>query len=329
MPIPAVKRLVDGSQPPPRPGPPQRVHWQHTYASITGSNGEGEEIPLTGYSGNRWPAIFMQDGATGLDTPPYELHADDSPNLDGGLFRGVRATQREIMIPVYIYGIDRRTLLEQKRELARALNPKNGYCVLKFTESDGQARYLNAYYKGGMEGNESSDQSGFRWIKYALLLTAYDPWFYSDEMRVAKWSFGQGVPFLGRPFLPLRLSEGYKSAVTLPVYNPGDVEAWPVWEISGPVKSFRITSQTGQKFGIPSATSGGDVIALGRTLRIDTRPGVKTLKDDRGTNYYPDMEADPKLWSIPSGDSTMTVDVVAGSGQATVTLTFKPRYDSY
>ncbi|MFJ5882676.1 phage tail domain-containing protein [Kitasatospora cineracea] len=305
------------------------MHWQHTYVSITGSNGEGEEIPLTGYSGIRWPAILIQPGATGLDVPPYELHSDDSPNLDGGMYRGTRATQREIMIPVYIYGIDRKSLLDQKRELARALNPKNGYCVLKFVESDGQARYLRAYYKGGMEGNEAADQSGFRWIKYVLLMTAFDPWFYSDEMQVAKWSFGKGVPFLASTFFPLTLSEGFESAVTLPIYNPGDVEAWPVWEITGPVKSFRITSPSGQSFGIPAPASGLEVIAAGRTLTVDTRPGVKSVKDDLGVNYYPDLAANPKLWNLPAGNSSASIDVVAGSGQASVRLSFRPRYDSY
>ncbi|MFD8088974.1 phage tail family protein [Streptomyces malaysiensis] len=329
MPIPAVKPSLDAGSPDPRPLPPQRVHWEHTFVSITGSCGEGEEIPLTGFSGKDWPSYFMQAGATGLDMPPFELHSDDSPNLDGGMYRGTRATQREIMLPVYIWGVDRRSLKDQKRKLLTSLNPKNGYCVLKFIESDGQPKYLYAFYKAGLEGNESEDAAGFRWLKIGIQMTAFDPWFYSDNLHVAEWNFGDGAPFLGPKFFPLNLSEGHPSTTELPVINPGDIEAWPVWEITGPVQSFKFTNQAGKSFGIDKQPGGGDVVASGRKLIIDTRPGYKTLLDDQDTNYYPLLAANPQLWSVPSGRSMTTINLVSGDGAAHVRMTLTPRYESY
>src|SRR5690606_38389130 len=123
--------------------------------------------------------IFMMPGATGLDAPPFELHADDSPNLDGGMFRDARAVAREIMIPVYLHGIDRRTIREIKSRLVSSLNPKKGYCILKFIEGDASPRYLKCYYKSGMEGSEAQDQAGFTWKKFGIQLVAYEPYFYS------------------------------------------------------------------------------------------------------------------------------------------------------
>ncbi|WP_406153569.1 phage tail family protein [Streptomyces anulatus] len=329
MPIPAVKPALDADAPDPRPLPPQRVHWEHTFVSITGSNGEGEEIPLTGFSGKDWPSFFMQAGATGLDMPPFELHSDDSPNLDGGMYRGTRATQREVLLPIFIWGVDRKTLKDQKRKLLASLNPKNGYCVLKFMESDGQPKYLYAYYKAGLEGNESEDSAGFRWLKIGIQMTAFDPWFYSDRLQVAEWDFGQGDAFFGASFLPLNLSQGFPSEVTLPVVNPGDIEAWPVWEITGPVQSFNFTGPDKKSFAIDLQSGGGDVVPTGRTLTIDTRPGYKTLKDDQGANYYPLLAANPQLWSVPAGKSTVSIKLVSGSGVAHVRMTLTPRYESY
>lgn len=312
-----------------KPIVPVPVDWQHTYVSIRGANGQGEEIPLTGIKSGSWPAIVLQPGVSGLDLPPFELHADESPNLDGSMFRETRAAARQVLLPVFVYGIDRRTLREFKRKLANALNPKKGYCVLTFIEQDGVPRRLYCYYAGGMEGNESSNAAGFRWITYGLQLTAMDPWFYGDSEQAAKWSFGTAVPFLGNPFLPIKLSPGTSATGTLTIDNPGDIEAWPVWTITGPLKSFEFTGPDGSRFGIPAQTGGADAIQLGRTVTIDTRPGYKTVRDDVGTNYFPLMNEAPALWSLPPGESKVETDLVAGSGTPEVTVSFIPRYATY
>jgi hypothetical protein len=308
--------------------------------SIQGKNGEGEEIPLTNFSNSRWPGIVMMPGATGLDAPPFELHADDSPNLDGGIFRDARAVAREIMLPIYLHGIDRRTIRDLKSRLVSNLNPKKGFCVLKFIEGDAVPRYLRCYYKSGMEGSEAVDQAGFTWKKFGIQLTAYDPWFYSDDIQVAQWDFGGGEPFLSttEAFYPLRLNAGMVSGSEVIVQNPGDVEAWPRWELTGPIKGFNFESpefelpngtKTKSSFGVTAPGDGSNTIPGGRTLTVDTRPGFKSLRDDLGTNYWPELAPNPQLWAIPEGESTCTVDIVPGSSTAKVRLVFQPRYEGY
>lgn len=328
MPIPALPAIPVSEA---RPGTPVPVpeRWQHTYVSIQGANGQGEIIPLTGLGSGSWPAIVLQPGVSGLDLPPFELHADDSPNLDGSSFRSVRATARQILLPVFVYGIDRRTLRQFKRKLANALNPKAGYCVLTFIEQDGVPRRLQCYYAGGMEGNESSDAAGFKWVTYGIQLTAMDPWFYGDTEAVTKWAFGTSQPFLASPFFPLKLGAGEQVTNTIKVTNPGDIEAWPVWTITGPLKSFEFIGPDGSKFGIPAQAGGANALQPGRTLTVDTRPGYKTLLDDQGTNYFPLLDSAPSLWSVPPGTSTVTANLVAGSGTPMVSARLVPRYATY
>jgi hypothetical protein len=296
--------------------------------SIRGANGDGEEIPLTGLSSPTWPAIVMQPGASGLDLSPLELHADDSPNLDGSIFRSARRAAREIMLPLYIHGIDRRTLRDLKRRLAMALDPGAGYCVLTFIEGDSQPRHLRCYYKGGMDGNEATDSAGFTWIKYGLQLIAYDPYFYSPDLHVATWTYGGTVPFLDadQPLYPVRLSQGVLDT-HVPVVNPGDVPSWPRWEIAGPVRSFELTSPTGERFGITPAE--GNAVAHGRVLTVDTRPGYKILTDDAGMNYWPALDPTPQLWAVPPGRSVVGLGVVSAGTTASVRLTLRPRYMTY
>ncbi|WP_245876548.1 phage tail domain-containing protein [Streptomyces uncialis] len=307
------------------------MDWGFTYVSIRGSNGQGEEIPLTGFANREWPAVFMQAGATGLDAPPVELFSDESPNLDGSIFRDSRTAAREVMIPVFLYGIDRSTLRQLKRRLVSALNPENGYCVLKVMEASTPARYLYCYYRGGLEGDEGQDRSGFRWIRYGIQLSAFDPFFYSDDLQVAQWTFGGGTPFLRQDggLFPLSLSQGGIPRSSIPIVNPGDVKAWPVWEIRGPVKAFKFTAQDGASFGIKARPDSSDIVPDGRVLTVDTRPGHKTLKDDRGKNYYPLLDSSPALWPVPSGSSTAGVELVASAGSASLRLTLRPRYETY
>jgi hypothetical protein len=334
MPIPAGPYIPEDGKWGQNPLVPVPVNWQHTYVSITGGNGEGEEIPLTGLTNGAWPAIVLQPGASGLDMPPYELHTDDSPNLDGAIYRGARAAARPVLLPLYVYGIDRQTFLAFKRKLANALNPKNGYCVLTFIEQDGVSRRLQCYYMSGMEGSETVDAAGFTWISYGIQLTAVDPWFYGDVKLDAHWSFGQSYPLLANPFLPLKLSSGTPASGSLIVENPGDIEAWPVWTITGPLKSFEFTGpavpgEDPSSWGIPAQPGGADCLPAGRTLTVDCRPGWKTVTDDVGTNYFPLLDANPVLWSVPSGTSTVQADLVSGSGTPTVKLEILPRYATY
>ncbi|MFF4215426.1 phage tail family protein [Streptomyces nondiastaticus] len=250
--------------------------------------------------------------------------------MDGSIYRSARAAAREVMLPVYLYGVDRGSLKELKRKLISALSPKRGHCVLKFVEADSQVRKLYCYYKDGLQGNESQDNAGFRWIKYGIQLTAFDPYFYGDDLQVAEWNLNQGQGFLrtDKGLFPLRLSRGILADQQIPVINPGEVEAWPVWQIRGPVRAFRLTSPDGQAFGITAPGESTDAVAAGRVLTVDTRPGRKTLVDDQGKNYWPLLDPGPSLRPIEPGKSAVDVRLTAGNGPASLRLMLRPRFES-
>ncbi|MER6086532.1 phage tail domain-containing protein [Streptomyces bluensis] len=275
----------------------------------------------------------MQPGATGLDMPPFALFSDDSPNLDGAIYRSARAAAREVMIPVHLHGVDRQTVNALKRKFFQALNPKRGYCVLRFTEGSGRTRLLSTYYKGGMEGAEGTDSAGFSWAKYGLTFSAFDPWFYQDTWQTTRWAFGAGDPFLSttRTFFPMQLSDGVLGGAgeALVISNPGDIEAWPVWKLYGPIKSFSLKGPGGDTVEASPPADGTDLVATGRVLTIDTRPGKKTVKDDLGANYWGKLDTNPQFWSVEPGSTNASVSVVTGSGKAAVALTFQPRYASF
>ncbi|MCY0962732.1 phage tail domain-containing protein [Streptomyces sp. H27-H5] len=301
--------------------------------TLIGNNGEGEPIPLTDFNGPQWSSIFIQPGATGLDMPPFGLFSDESPNLDGSIYRSARATAREVMIPVYLHGYDRESINNLKRKLFQALNPKRGYCLIRFTEGVNRVRQLTAYYKGGMEGSESVDASGFRWAKFGLTFSAMDPWFYPTRAQSTRWDFGAGEAFLSasRAFIPVQLAAGVMGVPEddITISNAGDIEAWPIWKLSGPIKSFSLRGPEGDLIKASPPEDGSDLVPLGRTLTIDTRPGRKTVKDNTGLNYWATLDTNPQFWSVEPGETNAKVSVVAGTSNASVVLSFYPRYASF
>lgn len=332
MPIPILPKPLPQPVIPPRPLP-RPVEWGPTHVTLIGANGEGETIPLTEGVSDALTSIIMQPGATGLDMPPFGLFSDESPNLDGSIYRSARAAAREIMIPVYLRGHDRQSINQLKRRLFQALNPKRGYCLIRFTEGDDRARQITAYYKGGMEGSESVDTAGFTWAKYGLSFSAMDPWFYPDRSQSTRWDFGAGDPLLSTTasFFPMHLSSGVMGVPEdkITISNPGDIEAWPVWKLYGPIKSFSLTGSAGELIKASPPEDGSDLVPVGRVLTIDTRPGRKTVKDDHGLNYWAALDTNPEFWSVEPGDTTAHVSVVAGTDRAAVVLSFYPRYASF
>lgn len=313
--------------------PPAHVRWGPTSVSIIGNNGKGAEIALTNFTTPAWPGIFMLPGATGLDMPSFAVFSDDSPNLDGATYRSARASAREVMLPLYLHGIDRQTINALKRQLFLALNPKRGYCILRFREGDGSTRELTAYYKGGMEGSEGTDTAGFTWARYGLTFTAMDPWFSAATPQTIRWSFGQSPPLLSTTasVFPLHLAAGGMGGAgnLYALDNPGDIESWPVWTLKGAIKAFELTSSDGRTIKASPRADSTDLVPADRTLTIDTRPGRKTVRDDLGTNYWTLLDVNPDFWQIEPGVSTATLKITTGSTNAMVTLTYYPRYASF
>jgi hypothetical protein len=160
-----------------------------------------------------------------------------------------------------------------------------------------------------------------------------DPCFYPTRSESMRWTFGAGSPLLSTsvPFFPMHLVDGVMggNGEHLTIVNPGDIEAWPIWQLHGPIKSFALTSPSGDSVKAPAPSDGSDLVATGRMLTIDTRPGKKTVADNLGNNFWGKLDTNPRFWSVEPGETEVSVSVVTGSASAAVALSFYPRYASY
>lgn len=272
--------------------------------------------------------IITLPGIKGFDAPPFQLSYDEQPALDGGYARHVRATSREVFVPLLLFADSRPDLLALKRGFLAALNPTYGPCRITVTEGDASSRFLDAYYVSGAEGDEGQDNAGFVWIKYGLVFRAMDPYWYSG--RTVERTFqavGEELrPFFSNPFFGLNINRTYSLNQETRLTVSGDVEAWPEWTITGPMDQAtftRIDADGEASFTLDTSLATGD------TVYIDTRPGRKQVTLlSTGQNLWDSLGANPHLWSVKPGENIVRIEIAGTGNESSVRLSYRPRYVS-
>ena len=280
--------------------------------SITGTNGDTIEFGSDGF--------ILETGLRGFGVPAPVLRIDKSA-ADGGVFRYSKRDIREIDFPIVVVA-DSSDELEAN--LRRLSNIFKGAITLKVTYESGVAYELICYYNGGAETTRGEDASDLhaRWV---VILQAPQPfWTRSVPEQFSVTANAGGARGL------LSAATGFKSLTRLlvktsqalgsiTVQNNGDVPAPVVWQIKGPTTSVAITLG-GVGFTYSETT------AIGDTITIDTEAG--TVVNQNGTNKYAFLAAAPKLFSIPSGISTVSI-TATGSDTTNTKISgfYSPRFE--
>ncbi len=258
-------------------------------------------------------------GLQGRFMPPVEFVEDDVPNQDGNQLREVRVRPREVALPLDVQGADAADLRIQLRSLLRMFNPKRGNGRLRVTSPDGTVRELTCRYRQGLELQEAFE-AGLGTQRSVVVFRANDPYWYDTAPTSVTYRTAPASPFLGDPFLPLRLSSDTilgEQTVT----NDGDVLAWPVWTVHGPATSVRLTNvTTGLVIDLPVA------LTATQSVVIDTRPFRKTVRRDDGTNLYGSLTDASALWPLPEGASTVRAELPGATSATYVTLVYARRW---
>ncbi|MDL4812822.1 phage distal tail protein [Actinomadura opuntiae] len=281
----------------------------------------GRAWPLDGSSG-----IHRQPGRKGFHAPTYVHYRDESPMVDGAFWRGVRASVRELFIPIVIIGQTRAELLATRRALIASISPRRGECTIVSAQPDGTRRMIGARYVSGMEGEEGKGPWGVLLMSYGLTFVADAPYFYSDPIPL-EWGSGD----VTRTELPIPGDDGAYEVVSASqilgsssVVNPGDVDAYPVWEFNGPFTEIALTNLTSGKSMTLTHTAGTPA----DTLTIDTTPGQTAVVDQAGANQWDSLSAGYSLWPLVPLQNDLSIEV---SGSTTLTgarMTYRPRYES-
>lgn len=256
-------------------------------------------------------------GVDGRFMPPVELLDDEVPEQDGSRPRGVKVKAREVTLPLTVFGADEAGLRARVRLLMRQFDPTRGAGVLRCTAVDGTMRELVCTYSDGMTGKEFAGETGVRWQRLLLVLRAHAPYWQDTAPTDLTYRTAAQGAFLSAAFLPVKLT-GDTLLGTQTLTNDGDRTAYPVFTIRGPAASFTLANDTtGESFTYEAALADGEV------LTIDTRPFVRTVRLENGTNRYAQLSIGSVLWHLPPGPSSIRLDLVGSTAASFVTVSFR------
>lgn len=272
--------------------PPPKVRpfnsYRHTWTGPDGSVW-GLSDPSTG-------VFLVRDGIVGLHLPPVERHVSESPGSYGSRFRGSRVQARPIEWLVHVYSdTDSVEWMERDRAFWGSFS-FNEPGTWEVQAPNGKARRIRCRLDSDGGYSFGHDPAGKGWATYPVNLIADEPFWRGDPVS-REWPGNpdEGLLFNeldgGAPPFFISNSTSAGGAVMM---NPGDVEAWPVWTVTGPAAGVTVTVDGGT-VGLPD-------LSAGQTLVVNTDPRVATAI----VNGTTDKSAQATPWDprpIPPGES--------------------------
>jgi hypothetical protein len=274
-----------------------------TIETITWTDPDGASTTLTDVA-----------GITGRGLPPVDFQDLVVPLQPGSSFRSVRDKARDLVVPILILGDSKTDYRTQLRDLAAQLHPSTSPGVLQVDTVDGLTRELDAWYVDGFQWVEETPN----WMVPSLLFRACDPYWRDADWTQVDYTTGTVATFF--PFFPLRLSssEVFASAT---IDNDGDVDTWPVWNITGPGSGLILRNLTTGLLLSLTATLGA-----GESVEIDTTPGAKTVTKNDGTNLFGSLSTDSELWALAAGSNSIQIELTGATSASVVSLRYRRRY---
>ncbi|MGW0599966.1 phage tail protein [Streptomyces sp. NPDC002776] len=291
------------------------------YASVTYIDPAGTRWPMTDITGD-W--YTLAEGVSGLGAAPYKLTSDAHPR-GGERLRHVQPQARTIVWPLLVKGADHLKFTANWRALARAFTRtlREGPGLLEVARPDGTARRIAVHYSSGWDGR-GQRASGITWDSAVVTLWCEDPYWVDLQPQTVHRESGAQVDFLV-PF-PSVSSSQVLGATT--VTNPGDVDVWPVWTITGPASAITFTrGDTGEAFTLTMAQTVHGPLLAGETVTVSTDP--PRVRSGTGENLGTGLNWPAAvLWSLPPGETPVTFQLGGAAAGSAVDLTFHPRYET-
>jgi hypothetical protein len=280
----------------------------------------GLEVLWTDVTGRTWDlnspddgVILHQGGVRGLGMPPITRYNTQAPALPGSRWRGHRVAEREAFWPLFVWGDTSDEWLARDRAWWRGLRP-DGLGVWSIGTPDGQRRRLSLRYVEDGDPSFDVDPSVAGWYVYGLTLVAEQP-YWEGEAVARTWETASTSPWFSGAGGVVTISPG-NTVDTATIDNPGDVEAWPIWTVTGPCSTADLGIGGGH-------VALGAAVAGGASVVIDTRPDRMTATTDLGADISASV-----IWAplpVPPAVGVPAAITLTGTGAGTrAGLSFTP-----
>lgn len=274
--------------------------------------------------GEPWISLDSWDGVTGA--APVDVVRDPHPR-GGARVRHVQPQPRTIIWPLRFRATTHMDLVRPWREMAAkfAQTRRLGPGTLRIVRPDGTAREIDAYYEAGFRGED-----GQGWLEdtAVLQLLCEDPFWRDPTLRSTTRQFadqGSDTDNFYAPFMSLVSGQVIGETT---VDNPGDVQAWPEWTITGPASLVTATNQsTDEQFVLDPDWDGDGPLAAGQSVTIVTDPPAVRGPDGQvwtGALNWPQAT----LWGLVPGRNAVDMQVDGADSGTQITLVWHTRHET-
>lgn len=262
--------------------------------------------------------IIMKSGIEGLLFPPIKHFVEESPAVFGAYWTGFTIDPRVASWPIRLFH-DGSSLewIALNAAFKESLNPAREGTLRCRTAAS--VRTIKLRYTGGLDAALQRDPTFFGWADYDIRLVANRP-LWAGPLVERRWGAAEPANFFtGNPAFPVYISPS-ATLETAVMPNPGQVPAWPVWKLEGPITVGSGPTQlgvAGRTILVPFA------IPAGQSLVIDTRPDAQTAILSTGVDKTEDLGS----WAFTSIQPGAEVPLtLAMSGDGRVTCSLEPLY---
>lgn len=289
----------------PAPPPPRVSPWQTLVVVWVGWDGSVWNLN-SGAEGVR----LLKDGVEGLHFPPITKWSSSSPVVPGKRSRGWQSDAREVFWPVQIRGASSEAFRELYDAFFTTIHPdRAGEWMVRAGE---QVRRLRLTGTFDTSHNDPLDPYLRGRAVYGVTLEAEQPYWEGESFSVGPWLAADGVDFFDPGGSPLFHISSSHTAASAEMTNPGDVDAYPVWTVTGPMSDIELGVGT-RIIDVPFAVADGEVLVIDTDPRNITATvnGVDATEDLGFQSFAP----------IPAKATTPLHVEATGEGSITVSLT--------
>lgn len=248
---------------------------------------------------------LLEKSVSGLALPPVNVNITEGAG-DGGRYQSSRRLPRELDLPLWVLGSSRNDVETKLRRLGKLVSDRKGATKIQAIIEDtvnmtSETFTLEGYYIGGFDiaYNNATKTSAY----VPLTFTCPQPYWVNEVETSVDIDFGPGSD----------VSE------TVTLNNTGDVETFPIFEIisnTGSIGNITFSNENGSLTYTETVTSPD-------TITIDTFNA--TVVDDSGVNKYEDLGTAPKMFTLPAGESSFTLDIGFTTSSPEVVVKWKTR----
>lgn len=272
-------------------------------------NSKGQSIQL----GNDGPYILTKIEGTGVVNA--NIQTQKSPFQDGESYLGNTLEPRLLSIEVMMLADTIEEMINHRRAISRAFNPKLGEGTLIY-EIGGIKREIKAISELAPVFPEDKD---FKDVMQPGLiqLSAPNP-FWLDDFETSE----EIITWIGGMRFPLRLPTTFakKASKKINIINNGDVETPVKIKFKGPATNPKITNHTTGKYIQVNKTLLQDDV-----LVITTDLGNKRVEIN-GQNVFNWIVLGSKFWQLEVGDNIIEYTSDDEVESAAVQVLYRNRY---